>query len=63
MMNALDLAQLKRIDRQADIAIAGKPAAMMLVVRLVAIIDAVLLNSVSISPFKPRLNTLLVIQM
>jgi hypothetical protein len=35
-MDALDLAHLQRIDRQADEAVPGEPAAVMLVRRLAA---------------------------
>ena len=43
-MDAFDFAQLQRIDRQADITVAGEPGTVMLIVRLVAEADVVLLD-------------------
>ena len=44
VMDPLDLAQLKRVDRQAGVAVAGEPGTVVLVVHLVAVADSVLLD-------------------
>ena len=41
VMDALDLPELDRVDREADVAVAGEPGAVMLVVRFVAVADPV----------------------
>ena len=45
VVDAFDLAELQRVDRQADVAVAGEPGAVMLVAGLVAEADAVLLHA------------------
>jgi hypothetical protein len=44
VVHALDLAELQRIDDQADEAVAGEPGRVVLVVGLVAVADTPLLD-------------------
>jgi len=44
VVDAFDLAQLQRVDRQAGVAIASEPGTVVLVVHLVAVADSVLLH-------------------
>src|SRR5690606_21778404 len=45
VVQSFDLAQLQRVDDQTDVAVPGKPDAVMLIRRLVAIADPVLFDA------------------
>ena len=45
VVDSFDLAQLKRVDRQTDVAVASEPGSVVLIVSLVTVADAVLFDS------------------
>ena len=53
-MDALQFAELDRVDRETDVTVAGKPCAVMLVMSLVAVIDTADLHPAVAADVKDR---------